>query len=52
MPTPRRSRAAMSADTTERLIAVARRQFTEKGFSAARPRRLRLAVAGSGMTAM
>ncbi|MCE1116848.1 MULTISPECIES: TetR/AcrR family transcriptional regulator [Pseudomonas] len=34
MPAPRRSRAAMSADTTERLIAVARRQFTEKGFSA------------------
>ncbi|MFF7109575.1 TetR/AcrR family transcriptional regulator [Pseudomonas sichuanensis] len=34
MPPPRRSRAAMSADTTERLIAVARRQFTEKGFSA------------------
>ena len=34
MPTPRRSRAAMSADTTDRLIAVARRQFTEKGFSA------------------
>lgn len=34
MPTLRRSRAAMSADTTERLIAVARRQFTEKGFSA------------------
>ncbi|QXH54567.1 TetR/AcrR family transcriptional regulator [Pseudomonas maumuensis] len=34
MPTPRRSRAAMSADTTERLIAVARRQFAEKGFAA------------------
>jgi len=34
MSTPRRSRAAMSADTTERLIAVARRQFAEKGFAA------------------
>lgn len=34
MPNPRRSRAAMSADTTERLIAVARRQFAEKGFAA------------------
>lgn len=34
MPTPRRSRAAMSADTTERLIAVARHQFAEKGFAA------------------
>ncbi|BCJ06883.1 TetR family transcriptional regulator [Pseudomonas sp. RtIB026] len=34
MPTPRRSRAAMSADTIERLIAVARRQFAEKGFAA------------------
>ncbi|MBF8722527.1 TetR/AcrR family transcriptional regulator [Pseudomonas guariconensis] len=34
MPTPRRSRAAMRADTTERLIAVARRHFAEKGFAA------------------
>ncbi|MCF1490752.1 TetR/AcrR family transcriptional regulator [Pseudomonas sp. AA27] len=34
MPTPRRSRAAMSADTIERLIAVARRQFAAKGFAA------------------
>ncbi|MFT0866543.1 TetR/AcrR family transcriptional regulator [Pseudomonas sp. CAM1A] len=34
MSTPRRSRAAMSADTTERLIAVARRQFADKGFAA------------------
>ncbi|MBF8732873.1 MULTISPECIES: TetR/AcrR family transcriptional regulator [Pseudomonas] len=34
MPAPRRTRAAMSAETTERLIAVARRQFAEKGFTA------------------
>ncbi|HGY9626532.1 TetR/AcrR family transcriptional regulator [Pseudomonas juntendi] len=34
MPVTRRSRAAMSAETTERLIAVARRQFAEKGFAA------------------
>lgn len=34
MPAPRRSRAAMSADTTERLIAAARRQFADKGFTA------------------
>ncbi|EKT4467086.1 TetR/AcrR family transcriptional regulator [Pseudomonas putida] len=34
MPVTRRSRAVMSAETTERLIAVARRQFAEKGFAA------------------
>ena len=34
MPAPPRSRAAMSADTTERLIAAARHQFAEKGFAA------------------